>query len=116
MAPPAPSTAVAFLPPFDALVWDRPLLKSLFDFEYVWELFHPPAKRRWGWYVLPILFGDRFVGRVEPRIDQAKGRVEVLGLWWEDRFSPARVEGFVEAMRVALRAYLGFARAGRLDW
>ena len=76
-APPEPPASVAFLPPFDPLVWDRALLGSLFEFDYVWELFHPPAKRRWGWYVLPILFGDRLVGRIEPRIDRAGGRVEV---------------------------------------
>ena len=115
-APPEPPASVAFLPPFDPLVWDRALLGSLFGFDYVWELFHPPAKRRWGWYVLPILFGDRFVGRIEPRIDRAGGRVEVIGFWWEDGFEPKRAEGFVDAMRDALRAYLRFAGASRLDW
>jgi hypothetical protein len=115
-APPEPGPSVAFLPPFDALVWDRPLLGSLFDFDYVWELFHPPAKRRWGWYVLPLLFRDRFVGRIEPRIDREAGRVEVLDVWWEEGFAPRRVEGFVDAMRDALRAYLGFAAAKRLEW
>ena len=72
-APPEPPPSVAFLPPFDPLVWDRALLGSLFEFDYVWELFHPPAKRRWGWYVLPILFRDRLVGRIEPRIDRGGG-------------------------------------------
>ena len=115
-APPDPPPSVAFLPPFDALVWDRPLLGSLFGFEYVWELFFPPEKRRWGWYVLPLLFRDRFVGRIEPRIDHATARVEVLGLWWEEGFTPRRVEGFVDAMRDALRAYLRFAGANRLEW
>jgi uncharacterized protein YcaQ len=115
-APPEPPPSVAFLPPFDALVWDRPFLKKLFDFEYVWELFTPPAKRRWGWYVLPILFGDRFVGRIEPRIDRAESRVEILNVWWEARFAPGRADGFVDAMRDALRAYLRFAGANRLEW
>jgi uncharacterized protein YcaQ len=114
--PPEPAPTVAFLPPFDALVWDRPLLGALFGFDYVWELFLPPAKRRWGWYVLPVLFGDRFVGRIEPRIDRAEGKVEVIGLWWEDGFAPRRVEGFVAAMRDALRAYLQFAGVGRIGW
>jgi uncharacterized protein YcaQ len=82
----------------------------------VWDLFHPPAKRRFGWYVLPIRFRDRFVGRIEPKIDRAGGRVEVLGLWWEEGFAPRRVEGLVDAMRDALRAYLRFARASRLEW
>jgi uncharacterized protein len=114
--PPEPAPTVAFLPPFDPLVWDRSLLGSLFEFEYVWELFLPPAKRRWGWYVLPMLFGDRLVGRIEPRIDRAAGRVQVLGLWWEEGFAPGRVDGFVDAMRDALRAYLRFAAAMRIEW
>jgi uncharacterized protein len=114
--PPEPPPSVAFLSPFDALVWDRPLLGSLFGFDYVWELFIPPEKRRWGWYVLPMLFRDRLVGRIEPRIDRERGQVEVLDLWWEDDFAPRRAEGFVDAMRDALRAYLRFAGATRLEW
>jgi uncharacterized protein len=114
--PPEPAPSVAFLSPFDPLVWDRGLLGSLFEFDYVWELFVPPAKRRWGWYVLPMLFGDRLVGRIEPRFDRAGGRMEVLGLWWEDGFVPRSAEGFVEAMRDALRAYLRFGSATRIEW
>jgi len=115
-APPEPPASVAFLPPFDPLVWDRGLLGSLFEFDYVWELFHPPAKRRWGWYVLPILFRDRFVGRIEPRIERAAGRVQVLGLWWEEEFEPKRAVGFVDAMREALGAYMRFAGVDGLEW
>jgi uncharacterized protein YcaQ len=115
-SPPEPPVSVAFLPPFDPLVWDRPLLGAVFDFDYVWELFFPPSKRRFGWYSLPILFRDRFVGRIEPRIDRAGSRVEVLGFWWEDGFDPKRADGFVDAMRAALRAYLRFARVSRLEW
>jgi hypothetical protein len=115
-APPEPPQSVAFLSPFDPLVWDRALLGSLFGFHYVWELFLPPAKRRWGWYVLPIVFGDRLVGRFEPRIDRDESAVRVLDVWWEEGFAPRRAEGFVDAMRAALRAYLRFAGARRLDW
>ena len=115
-APPEPPPSVAFIPPFDPVVWDRRLLGSLFDFDYVWELFVPPAKRRWGWYVLPILFRDRLVGRIEPRIERDDDRVAVVDLWWEKGFAPARVEGFVDAMREALRAYLAFACAGQIEW
>jgi uncharacterized protein YcaQ len=119
-APPEPAPSVAFIAPFDALLWDKALLESLFGFNYVWEGFFPPAKRRWGWYVLPICFRDRFVGRIEPRIDRDRARVEVLNLWWEDGFAPGRADGradgFVDAMRDALRAYLRFAGADRLEW
>ena len=115
-SPPEPPPSVAFLPPFDPVVWDRGLLGSLFEFDYVWELFVPPAKRRWGWYVLPMLFRDRLVGRFEPRIDRAAAKVQVLDLWWEGGFTPRRTEGFVDAMRDALRAYLHFAGATHLEW
>jgi hypothetical protein len=115
-SPPEPASTVAFLSPFDPIVWDRKLVGSLFGFDYVWELFIPPEKRRWGWYVLPIVFGDRLVGRIEPRIDRDEARVQVLDVWWEDGFAPARADGFVDAMRDALRAYLRFADASRLEW
>src|SRR5205823_3912623 len=115
-APPEPTPSVAFIAPFDSLLWDTGLLASLFAFDYVWEGFFKPAKRRWGYYVLPIVFGDRLVGRIEPRIDRDRARVEMLNVWWEDGFAPARADGFVDAMREALRAYLRFAGADHLDW
>jgi uncharacterized protein YcaQ len=115
-SPPEPPPGVALLAPLDPLMWDRALLRPLYDFDYIWEVYVPEAKRRWGYYVLPILFRDRLVGRIEPRIDRAGARVQVLGLWWEDGFQPRRADGFVEAMRDALRAYLQFANATRVDW
>jgi uncharacterized protein YcaQ len=115
-APPEPTPSVAFIAPFDSLLWDTALLSTLFAFDYVWEGFFPPTKRRWGYYVLPIVFRDRFIGRIEPRIDRNEARVDVLDVWWEEGFLPRRVDGFVDAMRDALRAYLGFAGAARLAW
>jgi uncharacterized protein YcaQ len=115
-SPPEPTPSVAFIAPFDSLLWDTSLLASLFDYDYVWEGFFPPAKRRWGYYVLPIVFGDGLVGRIEPRIDRDRACVEVLNVWWEDGFAPRRVDGFVEAMHEALRAYARFAGAERVEW
>ncbi len=66
--------------------------------------------------MLPIIFGDRFVGRIEPRIDRDASRVEIVDLWWEDGFAPRHADGFPDAMRDALGAYLRFAAADRLDW
>lgn len=66
--------------------------------------------------MIPILFRDRLVGRIEPRIDRDQWRVRVLGLWWEEGFQPRREDGFVDAMRAALRAYLRFAGARQLEW
>jgi uncharacterized protein YcaQ len=104
----------AFLGPLDPLAWDRQLLRSLFGFDYLWEVYVPAAKRRWGYYVLPLLYGDRFVGRIEPRIDRRTETLRVLGLWWEDGFDPLASEGFVEAFAAALEAHRRFGGSRRV--
>ncbi|MFN8619384.1 MAG: crosslink repair DNA glycosylase YcaQ family protein [Chloroflexota bacterium] len=111
-APPA----VTFVAPLDPFAWDRDLLRSLFGFDYLWEVYVPEPKRRWGYYVLPILFGDRLVGRIEPRIDRMTREVRVLAAWWEDGFDIGRAEGFVPAMRDALADYLRFGGARTVAW
>jgi uncharacterized protein YcaQ len=105
---------VAFLAPLDPLVWDRQLLKPLFGFDYIWEVYVPAARRRWGYYVLPIWYGDRFVGRIEPRIDRREQTLRVLGLWWEDGFDPLAEDGFVDAFASALDAHRAFGDANAI--
>jgi len=104
----------SFIAPLDPLMWDRAALAPLYDFDYRWEVYTPAAKRRWGYYVLPILFGDRLVGRIEPRIDRASKAVRILGLGWEPGFDPMAAPGFVEAFAAALTAYLAFGAAEKL--
>jgi uncharacterized protein YcaQ len=101
----------SFLAPLDPLMWDRGALGPLYDFEYRWEVYTPAAKRRWGYYVLPILFRDRFVGRIEPRADRPAKAVRLLGLTWESGFDPMEAPGFVPAFAAALNAYLAFGGA-----
>ncbi|HEX7490148.1 MAG TPA: crosslink repair DNA glycosylase YcaQ family protein [Candidatus Limnocylindrales bacterium] len=104
----------SFLAPLDPLMWDRSALEPLYDFTYRWEVYTPAAKRRWGYYVLPILFGDRLVGRIEPRIDRKAKVVRILGLSWEDGFDPLAAPGFLPAFAGALNAYLAFGGARAL--
>jgi uncharacterized protein YcaQ len=107
---------VAFLAPLDPLVWDRDMLRRLWDFDYIWEVYVPAKKRRWGYYVLPLLYGDRFVGRIEPRIDRATGTLRILGLWWEGGFDPMTHPGFGPAFIDAVRAHRDFGGLRRVAW
>ena len=99
-APPPPKAAV--IAPLDNLIWDRRLVRSLFDFDYVWEVYKSEARRRWGYYVLPILYGDRFVARFEPGRDRKARKLVVRKIWTEEGVRTS--ESMVEAVGVALRS------------
>jgi uncharacterized protein YcaQ len=108
--------AVAFLAPLDPLVWDRRLLRALWSFDYIWEVYVPEAKRRWGYYVLPLLFGERLVGRIEPRYERRTRTLRILGVWFEEGFTPMEEPGFLDALREAVDAYRRFIGARSVSW
>jgi uncharacterized protein YcaQ len=97
-------------------VWDRDLLRSLFDFDYIWEVYIPAAKRRWGYYVLPMLAGDRLVGRIEPRIDRKADTLRILDVWWEDGVEPLAEPWLVEGLVDAIVAHARFAGVQKVTW
>ena len=72
-----------FLAPLDPMMWDRKLIEALWDYQYSWEIYTPESKRKYGYYVLPVLYGDRFVGRIEPRADRKTNTLTVRNLWLE---------------------------------
>ena len=80
-----PTSRLRILNPFDPVIRDRNRLKRLFGFDYRIEIFVPPAKRVWGYYVYPLLEGDRFVGRIEAKADRKSETLNVLKLWKEPR-------------------------------
>ena len=79
----APTSRLRILNPFDPAIRDRARLEKLFGFDYRNEMFVPKAKRRWGYYVYPLLEGDRFVGRIELKADRKAGELSVIGFWPE---------------------------------
>ena len=79
-----PELNIVFLAPLDNLLWDREMIKNIFDFEYKWEVYTPKHQRKFGHYVLPILYGDKFIGRIEPR--QVGEKLEIRGFWTEPNF------------------------------
>ena len=76
---------VHILSPFDNLVIQRKRLKTLFDFDYVIECYVPAPKRKFGYYVLPILYGDKLIGRLDAKADRANNLFGILNIWFEDK-------------------------------
>ena len=96
----------AILSPFDPLIWYRPRLLRLFNFDHRFEIFTPDEKRRWGVYVLPFLMGDRLVARVDLKADRTTHRLLVLASWKEEGIdAPAAAEALAAELRT-LAAWL----------
>jgi hypothetical protein len=81
---------VTFLSPFDRLIHDRNRAEAIWGFYYRLEMYVPRAKREYGYYVLPILAGDRVAGRIEPLHDRKSKTLRVLGAWWETKPVPVQ--------------------------
>ena len=72
-----------FLAPLDPMMWDRKLIEALWGYQYSWEIYTPQVKRKYGYYVLPMICGDRFIGRIEPKADRKAGILTVSNIWLE---------------------------------
>ncbi len=106
-----PTSRLRILNPFDPVIRDRARLGRLFGFEYRVEMFVPAAKRIWGYYVFPILEGDRFVGRIEVKADRKAGALQVMTLWPEDGVKwPARRHDRLAAELERMRRFVGLER------
>ncbi len=100
---------LSLLPPFDNMLYEIPRTRRLFDFDYVREQFLPPEKRRFGTYVLPILWGDRFLGRIDPRLDRESGVLHIQAVHAEpgapqDRHTGERIRAAVARLASAVGA------------
>jgi len=104
---------VTFLSPLD-IVSARGRAKKLFDFEYKWEVYTPAHQRRWGYYVLPILYGNDLVGRLDPKLDRTTMTLEIKGFWHEDDAPVKNVE-FAGALAKGLIRFAKFVGARKVD-
>lgn len=104
---------VTLLAPLD-IVSARGRAKKLFDFEYKWEVYTPEHKRRWGYYVLPILYGDELVARLDSKLDRTKMTLEIKGFWHEDD-APVKSADFAEALGKGLIRFAHFLEAKNVD-
>ena len=79
-----------FLAPLDCFIWDRKIIKAIFNFEYTWEIYTPVIKRKYGHYVLPIIMGERFIGRIEVVAERKTNTLIVKNIWFEDDVKPTK--------------------------
>src|SRR5260370_34015336 len=104
---------VVFLAPLDH-VSARGRAKALFGFDYVWEVYKPEHQRRFGYYTLPMLWGDRLVARFDSKLDRTTNTFVILGLWLEDE-ALGNDEAFAEALAGGLARFVRFLGASELD-
>ena len=105
-AGPAFTGRVALLSPFDRLVHDRVRALDIFEYEYQLEMYKPAAKRRWGYYALPVLFGDRLVGKLDATADRKAGVLRVNAIHQDVPFTP-EMSAAIDAEIAGLAAWLG---------
>ena len=110
----APTSRLRILNPFDPVIRDRNRLKRLFGFDYTVEMFVPAAKRKWGYYVYPLLEGDRFVGRIEIKADRGGGVLNVLRLWKEPGIAWTAARG--EKLNAELARLARFVGLEQIIW
>jgi uncharacterized protein YcaQ len=100
------------LAPLDNLLWDRKLLSELFGFDYRWEVYKPRADRDFGYYVLPVLYGDKFIARFEPGRDKKNKALIIKNWWWEPGVKP--VKAMQRELAACFRRFLKFLNAERI--
>lgn len=104
---------VKFLAPLDNLLWDRKLIKDVFGFEYSWEVYTPVVKRKYGYYVMPVLYGDNLIGRFEAQMHRGQEPLVIKNWWWEENYVPT--EDVVDKVYETFKDFCQYLKADSLD-
>lgn len=105
---------VHFVNYFDSLLWHADRVKSLFGFERALEIYLKPKDRRFGYFTIPILYGDKLVGRFDPKLERKEKNLIIRGLWFEEGFKPD--EHFENEFLKTLDGFASFNRAEKVEW
>ena len=105
---------MSFIAPLDPIMWDKSLVLALWDFLYAWEIYTPVAKRKYGYYTLPVLFGDRFVGRIETVADRKEHILRVKDIWWEPGIR--QTKKLEAALEKTLKNFCRFNECSEVDY
>jgi len=103
----------AFIAALDNLTWNREVIRQIFDFEYVWEVYKPKTQRQFGYYVLPVIYEDQFIGRFEPVFDKGEKTLTIKNWWWEDPIPPG--DCMLEALQSCMTDFAAYLGATKLQ-
>lgn len=103
---------VKFLAPLDNMLWDRNMITELFDFEYRWEVYTPIVKRKYGYYVLPVIYGNTFIGRFEAEKLIPQEPLIIKNWWWEPGIEITDV--MLDEIDIAISEFAEYLKVPRL--
>lgn len=98
---------VIFLGPLDSLLWDRKGVQQIFNFDYTWEVYKPEHLRKWGYYVIPVFYGERFIARLDSRLE--KGTWTISRWWWEEDVRPNAE--LLDALHMGMEKFMRYMNA-----
>ena len=111
---PEPKYRCELIAPLDNLMWDRKLINELFGFDYTWEIYTPAIKRKFGYYVLPLLYGENFIGRVEAIMERKAKVLAVKNIWYENGVKPTKT--LRTALNDSIQRFARFNGAAKIDF
>jgi uncharacterized protein YcaQ len=97
--------SILFIAPLDNLLWNRKMISEIFNFNYAWEVYKIPEKRIYGYYVMPILHGTRFIGRIDPKLDRQNKKMIINSLLLEEKSLP---KSLVNKLAASLQRFTKF--------